>query len=112
MHKHQFRADEIQQLVMPLDVSLGMEYLHRHNVYHGELRSANLLVTHDWRLKIANLHPSRGPRMPEGGGLYDTVRGSRPVSAATVSCVRSRSTLRFAGGCSGRLGIDSALDSA
>ncbi|KAJ7145907.1 kinase-like domain-containing protein [Mycena epipterygia] len=39
----------IQHVIKLLwEVSQGLQYLHSHNVVHGDLRGANILVTRDW----------------------------------------------------------------
>lgn len=46
---------------MALDVAKGMEYLHNCNpvVVHRDLKSPNLLVDSDWRIKVCDFGLSR-----------------------------------------------------
>lgn len=35
-----------------VDTAAGMQYLYKNGVEHRDLKSANCLVTHDWRVKV------------------------------------------------------------
>lgn len=35
-----------------VDTAAGMAYLYNNGVEHRDLKSANCLVTHDWRVKV------------------------------------------------------------
>ncbi|KAJ7767194.1 kinase-like domain-containing protein, partial [Mycena metata] len=48
------RPFNINRLSFVLDVALGVEYLHSNNVVHGDLKSANILVTSSGRACIAD----------------------------------------------------------
>ncbi|KAJ7233211.1 kinase-like domain-containing protein [Mycena rebaudengoi] len=36
------------------EIAQGLQYLHSHNIVHGDLRGANILVTHDWSACLAD----------------------------------------------------------
>ncbi|KAJ7755571.1 kinase-like domain-containing protein [Mycena metata] len=48
------RPFNMNRLSFVLDVALGVEYLHANNVVHGDLKSANILVTSSGRACIAD----------------------------------------------------------
>ncbi|KAJ7823836.1 kinase-like domain-containing protein [Mycena olivaceomarginata] len=37
-----------------LETAQGLHYLHSHNIVHGDLRGANILITHEWRACLAD----------------------------------------------------------
>ncbi|KAJ7306963.1 kinase-like domain-containing protein, partial [Mycena albidolilacea] len=37
-----------------LETVQGLHYLHSHNIVHGDLRGANILITHEWRACLAD----------------------------------------------------------
>ncbi|KAJ7895947.1 kinase-like domain-containing protein [Mycena olivaceomarginata] len=45
---------DINRLALITDVATGLEYLHRNNVVHGDLKTANILVTPSGRACIAD----------------------------------------------------------
>lgn len=51
-----------------LEISLGLAYLHHHNITHGDLRTANILVNESGRAKLSNFGFSMAPdlhRLPQ-----------------------------------------------
>ncbi|KAJ7207633.1 kinase-like domain-containing protein [Mycena pura] len=41
------------------EVAQGMQYLHSQNIVHGDLRGANILITHDWHACLADFGLAR-----------------------------------------------------
>ncbi|CAB1102808.1 unnamed protein product [Ectocarpus sp. CCAP 1310/34] len=56
-----------------LDTAEGMAYLYKNGVQHRDLKSANCLVTHDWRVKISDF------------GLSKTIDAISTGSTSTMS---------------------------
>ncbi|CAN0400572.1 unnamed protein product, partial [Ectocarpus sp. 8 AP-2014] len=56
-----------------LDTAEGMTYLYNNGVQHRDLKSANCLVTHDWRVKISDF------------GLSKTIDAISTGSSSTMS---------------------------
>ncbi|XP_026429927.1 probable serine/threonine-protein kinase SIS8 [Papaver somniferum] len=50
-----------RRILMALDIARGMNYLHRHNppTIHRDLKSSNLLVDKNWRVKVGDFGLSR-----------------------------------------------------
>lgn len=46
-------------LTMAVEASLGMHYLHRHNIEHRDLKSPNMLVDGHWNLRVADFGTSK-----------------------------------------------------
>lgn len=44
---------------MMLDAARGLEYLHSVNVFHRDVKSHNLLVDEDWRIKVGDFGISK-----------------------------------------------------
>jgi len=63
-----FRATEHEQILMGTDVAGGMEYLHAQTppIIHRDLKSLNLLVEEDNRLKITDFGLARAKAMASG----------------------------------------------
>jgi serine/threonine protein kinase len=71
-----------RRLAMLLDAARGVAYLHARGVVHRDLKSPNLLVTADWRVKIADFHLSK---LLEGAGS-----GAVTVSATAGGAMNPR----------------------
>ncbi|KAJ7767198.1 kinase-like domain-containing protein [Mycena metata] len=77
---------DMNRLSFVLDVALGVKYLHKHNVVHGDLKSANILVTPSLRACIADFGLSycsnpvtlRFPPVTVGHGRGGTWRYQAP----------------------------------
>lgn len=65
-----FRATGAQQVSMSLDMAMGMEYLHAQTpmIIHRDLKSLNLLVTDDYRIKITDFGMARAKAYAKAGG--------------------------------------------
>lgn len=50
-----------QKVVMALDISRGLQYIHSQNLIHGNLSDFNLLVTSEFRIKISDFFLSVKP---------------------------------------------------
>ena len=69
MARQSFRASKKQVATMGLDVALGMLYLHAWSppMVHRDLKSPNLLVTKDYRLKITDFGMTRVKALSDEG---------------------------------------------
>ena len=47
------------------DTAAGMTYLYNQGVEHRDLKCANCLVTHDWRVKVRRAYINNRQRQPE-----------------------------------------------
>ncbi|CAM9513683.1 unnamed protein product [Ectocarpus fasciculatus] len=66
-----------------LDTAEGMTYLYNNGVQHRDLKSANCLVTHDWRVKISDF------------GLSKTIDAISTGSSSTMSVNFRGGTMTF-----------------
>jgi serine/threonine protein kinase len=58
LHKTR-RLSQTQLSMVALDVALGMQFLHAHNIIHRDLKSLNVLLDKDGRAKICDFGVSR-----------------------------------------------------
>ncbi|KAJ6460244.1 kinase-like domain-containing protein, partial [Mycena sanguinolenta] len=66
---HRNSPSTVDRLSLILDVALGLEYLHKNNVVHGDLTGDNILVTRENRACIADFGLSSLGDTP---GLWET----------------------------------------
>ncbi|CAN0907543.1 Probable serine/threonine-protein kinase SIS8 [Linum grandiflorum] len=61
LHKNKQALDIKKRLKMALDVTRGMNYLHRRNppIVHRDLKSSNLLVDKNWNVKVGDFGLSK-----------------------------------------------------
>jgi len=66
------------------DVSLAMTYLHAKGKMHRDLKSHNLLVTADWKVKVCDFGLARSTDGEGGGGGNKTIVGTNEWMAPEV----------------------------
>jgi len=54
---YKYELDHIRKILM--DTCAGMIYLHENNIIHRDLKPGNLLLTQDWKTKVADFGLSR-----------------------------------------------------
>lgn len=61
LHRSEASLRQEQKVQMALDTAIGMHYLHTSKppIIHGDLKSANLLLNHDFRVKVCDFGLSR-----------------------------------------------------
>ncbi|CAE7030113.1 shkD [Symbiodinium sp. CCMP2592] len=67
---------------MALDVTAGVCYLHDQRVYHGDLKLANVLVSDDYRCKVADFNLSKF--IPSGTAAFEARGGTKLYSSPEV----------------------------
>merc|ERR1719181_2530803 len=96
------RSDAITpkiQLNWAKDIAIGMAYLHKEGVLHRDLKSQNVLLTHEWRCKITDFGISKSEAlktiattstMHGGAGIS----GTFPFTAPEAFSPRTRFTAK------------------
>lgn len=54
LHIMGYKLNESKILSICKNVALGMVYLHGKNILHGDLKSSNLLLDKNWKIKISD----------------------------------------------------------
>ncbi|KAJ6457246.1 kinase-like domain-containing protein, partial [Mycena sanguinolenta] len=52
LNDHGRSRDNVDKLL--LEIAQGLQYLHSRNIVHGDLRGANILITHEWNACLAD----------------------------------------------------------
>jgi serine/threonine protein kinase len=87
------------QIIWAKDIAIGMAYLHKEGVLHRDLKSQNVLLTHEWRCKIADFGISKSEAlktiattstMHGGAGIS----GTFPFTAPEAFSSRTRFTAK------------------
>eukprot|EP01125_Pyxidicula_operculata_P014889 TRINITY_DN5012_c1_g1_i1.p1 TRINITY_DN5012_c1_g1~~TRINITY_DN5012_c1_g1_i1.p1 ORF type:complete len:841 (-),score=158.73 TRINITY_DN5012_c1_g1_i1:342-2864(-) len=60
IHNHNYKIQNHHICKMALDACRGMTYLHESNVIHRDLKCGNMLVDHNWSIKVSDFGLSRG----------------------------------------------------
>lgn len=74
---------------MAMDIALGLSFLHESRVFHSDLKVANILVTEDYKCKIADFNLSK--RIPEGKDTFYARGGTTLYSSPEVMQGKSAS---------------------
>jgi len=72
-----------KRLGFALDVALAMTYLHHKDIMHRDLKSANLLVSSDWKIKVCDFGLARNS--PSEGEKFITTVGTNEWMAPEVA---------------------------
>jgi len=72
-----------RRLAFALDVALAMTYLHHKDIMHRDLKSANLLVSSDWKIKVCDFGLARNS--PSEGEKFITTVGTNEWMAPEVA---------------------------
>jgi len=72
-----------RRLGFALDIALAMTYLHHKDIMHRDLKSANLLVSTDWKLKVCDFGLARNS--PSEGEKFITTVGTNEWMAPEVA---------------------------
>ena len=86
-----------------LQVSLGVEYLHRKGVLHGDISASNVFLKHNYEVRIGDFGKSSVGKMKERETLKEFEEGKRKDVAALGSllvelCVKNNSFKSAKGG--------------
>ncbi|KAH8055759.1 protein kinase [Aureococcus anophagefferens] len=76
------RGDAItpkMQFIWAKDIAIGMAYLHKEGVLHRDLKSQNVLLTNEWRCKIADFGISKSEAL-KTIATASTMRGGSGIS--------------------------------
>merc|ERR1712100_482500 len=80
-----FTFDWARGLSSMKDACLGLQVLHNHTprLFHRDIKSLNLLVTHDWRVKVSDYGLSR-PDVDESEETMKQLRGTMSFAAPEI----------------------------
>merc|ERR1719155_127097 len=67
------------QIIWAKDIAIGMAYLHKEGVLHRDLKSQNVLLTHEWRCKITDFGISKSEAL-KTIATTSTVHGGAGIS--------------------------------
>jgi hypothetical protein len=71
-HFKRFHESIIRQYTR--NILAGLQYLHRNNIVHGDIKAANILVNNDGTVKLSDFGHSRV--VQHGNSIADTIRGT------------------------------------
>lgn len=71
----QIELSWLLRMKMSLDISRVMQFLHYHKITHRDLKTANLMVSEHFKVKLADFGEAK-----ESSTELDTVVGTRPYS--------------------------------
>jgi len=83
LKNHELELSWERRIGFAKDIALAMTYLHHKGIMHRDLKSANLLISNDWKLKVCDFGLARNS--PVEGEKYITTVGTNEWMAPEVA---------------------------